>query len=440
MHEKFKYKNTEELQKKAAELNLQLPFSDETELLFQPLFISNKKVPNRLVVQPMEGFDSENNGSPGKYTIRRYKRYAEGGSGMIWFEATSVTQDGRSNPHQLLLNRETLAQFKSIVEITKKSAINKLGNSHEPFLVLQLTHSGRYSKPDGNPVGKVLCFNPYLDKNRENIILYKDEEIENIQHAYNEAIILAKQAGFDAVDIKACHGYLLHEMLGAFNRTDSKFGGNFEKRIAFLTDLINHDDELILSVRLNATDLIPYPYGFGMKNDRSVDYDLEEPKKLIKILINKGSQLMNITAGVPYYNTHIGRPFDRPVKGSIFPVEHPLEGIMRMVNITSELQKEFPDIPFVGTGYSWLQQFFPNVGAGVIKNKMASLIGLGRSAFAYPDAPLDLMQKGRLDKKKTCIACSRCTELMRSGNNSGCVIQDKEIYGKLYKRSVIGNR
>jgi len=433
-HEKFKYKKAEKLLKKAEELNLQLPYSEDIEILFEPISISGKKLPNRLVVQPMEGFDSNINGSPGEFTYRRYKRFAEGGSGMIWFEATSINQEGRSNPHQLLLNKNTIGDFQSLVEKTKNAALKSFGKLHEPFLVLQLTHSGRFSKPEGKSTGKVFYNNPYLDKNKNSIVLYNDEEINQIKQDYQEAIKLAQQAGFDAVDIKACHGYLLHEMLSAYNRADSIYGGNFKNRVRLLTDLALNNRESILAIRLNAVDFIPYPYGFGMKKDGSMRTDIEEPKKLIKHLVDIGYELINITAGIPYYNPYIGRPFDRPLKGSHMPDEHPLEGIMRLILITEQLQKNFPEIPFVGSGYSWLRQYFPNVGAGVIKNNMASLIGLGRSSIAYPDAPKHLMEKTVIDPERFCISCSRCTELMRFNLNSGCVIHDKEIYGKNYRK------
>lgn len=433
-HEKFKFKSINELLGKAKELGLQLPYSEDAGILLQPTLVSGKQIPNRLVVQPMEGFDGKKNGSPGELTIRRYLRYAEGGSGMIWFEATSVSEDGRSNPHQLMLNHDTLGEFKSLVDKTKFHAIKAFGSSHEPFLVLQLTHSGRYSRPDGVSSEKVFNKNPWLDIKDEGKYLYSDEDIERIKDNYIRAIALAKDAGFDAVDIKASHGYLLHEMLGAINRTDSMYGGNFENRTRLLNELYDHNTDIINSVRLNATDLVPYPFGFGMKKDDSVEIDLDETKKVIKNLSHRNCSLLNITAGIPRYNAHIGRPFDRPVKGSLIPYEHPIEGIVRLIKITAELQMEFPDIPFVGTAYSWLRQYSPYIGAGVIKNNMARFIGLGRNSFAYPDAPRDLMQNGKLDPEKSCISCSRCTELMSFGFNSGCVIRDKEIYGKIYKQ------
>jgi 2,4-dienoyl-CoA reductase-like NADH-dependent reductase (Old Yellow Enzyme family) len=184
---------------------------------------------------------------------------------------------------------------------------------------------------------------------------------------------------------------------------------------------------------MNAYDGIPFPYGFGSSKEESEKIDLTEPKQVVFRLIEEGCSLFNITAGIPYLFPHLGRPFDRPLPGTPIPPEHPLEGISRLISITADLQTEFPEIPMVGTGYSWLRQFFPHVGASVLQNNAAAFIGLGRMAFAYPEAPKDLMNTGILNPKKVCISCSRCNEMMRMGGTAGCVMKDKEIYGKRYK-------
>jgi hypothetical protein len=150
-HEPFAFKSSEELLKRAEELGAQLPFQDSIEPLLKSFTIGSKQIPNRMAVQPMEGFDGEPDGSPGELTFRRYRRYAQGGSGLIWFEATSVVREGRSNPHQLWLHAGSLDKFKQLVQHTRDTAHQVFGHSHDVFLVLQLTHSGRYSQPEGKP-------------------------------------------------------------------------------------------------------------------------------------------------------------------------------------------------------------------------------------------------------------------------------------------------
>ena len=435
-HEPFHFKSSDELLLKAHELGVELPFQESVDPLFEKIAVGGKSLPNRLAVQPMEGFDAETDGSPSELTFRRYRRYAQGGSGLIWFEATSVVSEGRSNPHQLFIHDKSLDGFKRLVEETRRAAHRTFGTSYDVFLVLQLTHSGRYSRPDGKPKPQVACENSVLDKPFERIHILSDEYLDDLQDIFLQATQMARAAEFDAVDIKACHGYLVHELLFAHQKKNSRYGGNLENRSRFLAELVQRiretTPELLVAVRLNATDNIPH--GFGVPTDGSVDIDLTEPKALTKQLVNLGCSLFNITVGIPYHNPHVGRPFDRPVTGTGKPEEHPLESIIRLLRVTGELQKLLPDAPLVGTGYSWLRQFFPHVGAAVLKRKGASFIGLGRSSFAYPDAPRDLMDKGHIDPQKVCIACSRCTELMRRGHISGCAIRDPEIYGKEYQK------
>jgi 2,4-dienoyl-CoA reductase-like NADH-dependent reductase (Old Yellow Enzyme family) len=225
-------------------------------------------------------------------------------------------------------------------------------------------------------------------------------------------------------------------LLSAYTRTNSFFGGDFKGRIRLLLDILKlirrTTPQIACAVRLNAMDGIPYPYGFGMAKDRSAKTDLTEPLQLQKLLIDAGCVLLNITAGIPFYVPHIGRPFDHPVRGSKYPDTHPMCSVASLIHLAAAFQKIRPSLPVVGTGYSWLRHFWPNVGAAVIAHDGASLIGLGRSAFAYPDAPADLLEFGKLDPAKCCIACSCCTELMRNRQIIGCVIRDRSIYKKAY--------
>jgi 2,4-dienoyl-CoA reductase-like NADH-dependent reductase (Old Yellow Enzyme family) len=437
-HRLFVFRTSGQLFEKAHELGIELPFQDDLGPLFEGVFLGSRRIVNRLAVHPMEGFDGNADGSPGDLTFRRYTRFARGGSGLIWFEATSVSPEGRSNPRQLWIHPKSLDGFRKLVEETKREAIQEFGAKHDVYCVLQLTHSGRYSKPEGRPEPQVALFNPLLDKQKEGLHIFSDFELDRLQERYVEAARLARQAGFEAVDIKACHGYLVNELLAAYERRDSLYGESFDHRIRFITEVIQkirQDDVpgLDLAVRLNAYDGLPYPYGFGVSKEQSTEVDLAEPIELISQLVKAGCELFNITAGIPSVAPHVGRPFNRPMKGSPIPSEHPLEGICRLLTLTAALQKEFPGVPMIGTGYSWLRQFFPYVGAAVLARKEASSIGLGRMLFAYPDAPRDLMEKGALDPKKVCTTCSRCSEMMRWGEASGCAVHDKKIYGEPYK-------
>ncbi|MBD3414136.1 MAG: hypothetical protein GF421_06880 [Candidatus Aminicenantes bacterium] len=437
--EPFDFKQSEELLKTSEHLGYKLPFSKDISSLFERTDINGTEVPNRFAVHPMEGCDAYQNGAPSKWTHRRYQRYAEGGSGLIWFEATAVTNESRSNPRQLSINNENMRFFKALVNEVRAAASNRFGRSHRVYCVLQLTHSGRYSQSVLGSKPKVAQFNPFLDGNPEEIQIIRDEELDHLQDDFLEAARLAFHSGFDAVDIKCCHGYLINELLGAFNRKNSQYGGSFENRSRFMTEVFQKVDAntqaLDLCSRISVFDGIPYPYGFGFAKKTSLDIDMTEITVFLRRLMILGGSLFNISAGNPHAKPHISRPYDRAFPGTGIPEEHPLEGVIRLIKTASHLQSQFPEVPFVGTGYSWLRQFFPYVGAAVIQQKKAAFIGLGRSSLAYPDAPLDLMEKGHLDKNKVCITCSRCSELMKKRVKTGCVMQDPFVYGAEYKKS-----
>ena len=443
-HENFSFQSTDELLGKAKELGVELPYQESLSDLFESISLGTKKISNRLAIQPMEGFDGMADGSPDELTFRRYKRYAQGGSGLIWFEATAVVPEGRSNPSQLMLTPHTLDVFKSLLDQTREIAIRSLGSTHEVYCVLQITHSGRFSRPSGKPEPWAACFNPLLDRDAQNIHVASDEELLRLEDVFVNAAQLAFQAGFDAVDVKACHGYLINDLLGAHTRKDSRFGETFEKRISFLLDIVQRIRENVprlgVAVRLNASDNIPYPYGFGMSREDSDEADLTEALTLVKQLIDQGCLLFNITLGIPHHTPHFGRPFDRPVGEVPVPDEHPLVGVGRLLKTAGKFQSAFPDVPFVSTGFSWLRRFFPHVGAAMVGSGESTFIGLGRSSFAYPDAPKDLMHTGALDPQKTCITCSRCSELIEGGYSTGCVIRDSEIYGPHYQKFLARQR
>jgi 2,4-dienoyl-CoA reductase (NADPH2) len=437
---RFSFKDSAELLAKAASLGVVLPFSENIESLFQPLSISGKKIANRIAVQPMEGADAELDGSPSELTIRRYRRFAGGGSGLIWFEAVAIREDGKSHSRQLFLNQETLGAFSRLVEETRSAARKSLGQRHAPLLILQLTHSGRFSKSGGRPKPVIAHHNPYLDPLHRlpaDYPLVSDRELDRLQDAFAEAAALAGRAGFDGIDLKSCHGYLVSELFGARTRTDSRYGGSFPNRVRFLLETINKIGALIpkslVCARVGAFDAIPYPYGFGTAQNQGDSMDLTEPMALVRRLSESKLFLLNVTAGIPAFLPHLGRPYDAPVRGGARSPEHPLLGVARLIHIAGQFQGRFPALPVVGGGYSWLRQFFPRVAAGVLEKKQASLVGLGRLSFAYPGFAEDLRAKGALDPKKICLTCSGCSELLHAGRPAGCVVRDKSVYRRFQR-------
>lgn len=433
MHERFRFKSKEELINKAKQLGFDLPFDEDISILLSPVKIEGHNISNRIVVQPMEGYDSLEDGSPSDLTLRRYFRYAEGGSGIIWFEAVAVSPEGRSNPRQLRLHQKNIGNYELLCR-----DIRKLASVHNknPMLVIQLTHSGRYSKPSGKPEPLVPQRNQLLDKGTPHILT--DDDLKRIQDQYIAASKLALLAGFDAIDLKACHGYLINELLSSKEREGSLYGGTEPfKRFRFLLETIDRIKAevpgIILTARLNIYN--GYKGGFGTGTDERTP-DFTEPVMLIAELRLRGIRLLNLTMGSPYFNPHIVRPFDNPFPGVKPPEEHPLTGVIRMINGASEMQHRFPEMQIVGSAYSYLRQYAPNVGAAVLNNKDATLIGFGRNSFAYPSLTNDLIKNGSADPDKICITCSGCSRLIKNLHPGGCVIRDREIYGNELKKLI----
>lgn len=235
-HQRHKFKDKEALLRKISELRLDILFSDDIVVLFDKVIIGGMEIPNRFVIQPMEGYDSNHDGSPDELAFRPYKRFTAEGSGIIWFEATAVVEGGRSNPRQLFITIKNVRVFEKLVKEARQSAHEAFGTNHHPIYILQLTHSGRFAKPKGGPHPIIAQHNKVLDRALnlgDDYPLSSDQELDRLQDAYVDAARLAAKAGFDGVDIKSGHGFLISELLSSFARQDSKYGGRFENRIIF---------------------------------------------------------------------------------------------------------------------------------------------------------------------------------------------------------------
>lgn len=433
------YTTCEEFHEQNSTLNAGLPFSEDLSVLAKPLTVGAHTIPNRLACQAMEGCDGTATGEPGELTMRRYGRFARGGAGLLWFEATAVLEEGRANPRQLYITPANVDAFKSAVEEIKEAGIK--ANGKEPVVIMQATHSGRYSKPNGTPAPLIAYNNPIFEG--ENPIssdrIVTDDYLDLVKEKLVEGAVLAEKAGFDGVDIKCCHRYLNSELLSAFNRP-GKYGGSLENRTRLLRESIQGalescDKDFIVTSRMNVYDGFPRPYGFGV-GESGIDFDPTEPIWLLEQLRDYGVKMLNITMGNPYFNPHVNRPF---ALGGYTPEEHPLTGVARVLLGTAQLKKAVPEMKILCSALSYLGVAAPNVTAALIQEGGIDLCGYGRQTFAYPDFANDILSGG-LQKDKLCICCSKCTEVMRAGSTPGCVIRDKEVYLPLHKEFCGGNK
>jgi NADPH2 dehydrogenase len=441
-------------------LGLQIPCDPQVETgsesaLRWPLNRGPFKIGNRIAVQPMEGWDATADGVPSDNTIRRWQRFGRSGGKLIWGgEAVAVSQQGRANPHQLLAAPRTQQSLAHLRTELRREHILTTGSDDGLVIGLQLTHSGRYCRPNEHtrPEPRILYHHPLLDR-RLNLPadhpLLTDSEIESIIEDFHRAAVMAWQIGFDFVDIKHCHGYLGHEFLSAHTRK-GRYGGTFEGRTRFLREVVQGIRSLApglhIGVRLSAIDtvpfhshpnqsvngkpspgvaethpdLLPYRWGFGVNPLDPTDSDLSEPESFLSLLEELGIQLVNITAGSPYYNPHIQRPALFPPSDGYLPPEDPLLGVARQMEATRELKRRFPNLLMVGSGYTYLQDFLPHVAQAAVREGWVDFVGLGRMVLSYPEFLWEASAGTRIRRKLVCRTFSDCTTAPRNGLPSGC--------------------
>lgn len=429
----FTCKTLEDLRRKAEANGVKLPLADSADALSAPLHVAGRTLPNRIAIQPMEGCDSTSDGAPDELTLRRYDRFAASGAALIWFEACAVHRNARANPRQAWLTHENLSEYQRLTDRIREQAV-KSGHT-APLLILQATHSGRYSKPNGVPEPIIAYNNPLFEKDEplpESCII-TDDDLLRLEDDMAATAALAHAAGFDGVDMKSCHRYLACELLSAYTRP-GMFGGSYENRTRFLRESYGKaraavPKEFIVTSRLNIYDGFPYPYGFGVNEADGLTPDLTEPIRLVGELRSMGLELLDLTIGNPYVNPHVNRPADwQPYE---MP-EDPTVGLARMMHCVGTVKKAHPELTVIGSAFSYPRHLAANLAAGAIEQGICDMAGFGRMAFAYPEFADVILSGHELDAKKCCIACGKCSQLMRMNSTAGCVVRDP-YYIKLYK-------
>jgi 2,4-dienoyl-CoA reductase-like NADH-dependent reductase (Old Yellow Enzyme family) len=413
--------------------------------LAQPLAVMGRTAPNRFCVLPMEGWDGTDDGRPTDLVRRRWQRFGAGGAGIVWGEATAVRPDGRANPHQLVINDRTAGDLAALrTELVEAAHTGPL--AAEPVVGLQLTHSGRWSRPDGAPRPRIAYRHPVLDERvgaGDDAVL-SDAELDDIAAAYVRAAVLAQDAGFAFVDVKHCHGYLAHELLSAVDRP-GPWGGDLDGRTRLLrtvTEAVRSAaPNLGLAVRLSAFDVMPFtpgpdglgvpapdapaPYRYAFGGDGTgLGVDLAEVHELLRRCAAWGVSLVSITAGSPYHAPHVQRPAYFPPSDGYLPPRDPLVEVDRLLSATASLTAAHPDLVVVASGLSYLQQWLPHAGQALVRSGGAAFAGYGRMALSYPDLPADVLAGRPLDVRRICRTLSDCTTAPRQGLVSGCYPYD----------------
>ena len=435
-------------------LGASLPLDDEPlsaeagSPLAQPLEIGGHTFGNRWCIHPMEGWDATDAGLPSETVLRRWRRFGESGAKLIWGgEAVAVAAEGRANPNQLLAPACGQAGFAELLETVQQAHRQRFDQTDDLLVALQLTHSGRFSKP--TPTGRqprIAYHHPLLDARHgvpadDAACVLSDDDVERLIDAYLAAARDAAAVGFAMVDVKACHGYLLHEFLSA-RRRPGRFGGDYDGRTRLLKTIIGRIrdacPQLVIGVRLSLFDTVPWhmvdghgepwpyadalPYdcGFGVAADDPLQVDLAEPLQLLGELRDLGVATVNLSAGSPYTVPHIQRPAAFPPSDGYPPPEDPLVGVYRQIDASRQAKQAVPGLVYVGSGYTYLQEYLPHVAQAVVREGWIDVVGLGRMVLSYPDLPADVLAGRSTARTLTCRTFSDCTTAPRHSLRSGC--------------------
>lgn len=436
----------------------------EASPLTQPISgvtIHGKTVGNRWVIHPMEGWDATTDGEPTEEVIRRWHRFGVSGAKLIYGgEAMAVRPDGRANPNQLIIQKGREKSLGSLVRTLTQAHGERYSSTDDLVIGFQLTHSGRFCRPNVKTrwESRIAYRHPILDK-KFNVTsddqILSDEDVRALIVNYVEAAAVARDAGADFVDIKHCHGYLLHEFLGAHTRPGD-YGGSFENRTRILREIIEgiraSGNNIDIGVRLSAFDFVPfrpdpelsvpgklgpgipepydhclpYRYGFGINADNPLEYDLTETFQFVDLCVSLGVKILNVSAGSPYYNPHMQRPAAYPPSDGYQPAHDPLIDVERQIQVVRQIKAKSPaSLIVVGTAYSYLQEYLPHVAQHNVRQGWTDMVGLGRMTLSYPDILADATTKGVLTPRAICRTFSDCTTAPRNGLISGCYPLDE---------------
>ena len=342
------------------------------------LSIENQIISNAIVLQPIECNDATTDGSPSEFSFRRYRKFAAGGAGIIWFETISICEQGKTNQHQLMLTEKNVKIFKRLLD-----DIYNINN--EVICIAQISHGGEASMLNKT----FTCENYGL--------------LNELKNKYIYSAMLAVDAGFSGIDIKLCHGFLLGDVLFNFNRYS--YLGGFHKRVDFVTGIIHEIktkfSNIILAVRIDISDLL-----------EKKDLDFNDLLFLIQELKINGVYLYNFSVK-KYY-----------IKNNKEKIEIYKTVYKKVFYYMKKIKEKNSDIFLVSPGLTLYGTDSLYLGEKLIKEYVCDLIGFGRQALAYPDFAYDILVKHKLDETKCCNLCGICSKLRRSGRMVGCPIYD----------------
>jgi 2,4-dienoyl-CoA reductase-like NADH-dependent reductase (Old Yellow Enzyme family) len=323
--------------------------------LFTPFTMRGLTLRNRIMLSPMCMYSAGLDGLATDWHLAHYLSRATGGTGLLITEATAVEPRGRISQHDLGLWDD--AQIEPLARIVR------LVQAEGAAVGVQLAHAGRKAwsahkgrGPEQPVAPSPLPFDTEWQVPRE----LTPEEIDQMVSAWQEAALRAKAAGFDAIEIHAAHGYLIHQFLSPLsNRRTDGYGDSAENRARMLVRVVEAvrqvwPEEKPLLVRVSATD---WEEG-GLGPD--------EVASVARKLRGLGVDLIDCSSGglVPAVPPGIGPGYQIPFA----------QQVRREAGIATAAVGLITE---------------PELADEIVRNGRADLVALGRELLRHPYWPLD---------------------------------------------------
>ncbi len=372
----------------------------DMEHIFEPYPMKGVSVRNRLVAQAMEINSAGAGGSVSEKIVDRYKKLALGKWGIVFVEAVSVTPVSLARKNGLVMSEKNLSGFKRLVHEFKRY-------DEKALIMFQLTHAGRVACD----YSRKACI--YSEGNQD-IVQLTSAELDRIREDFVGACKLAHDAGADGVDIKACHGYLLGEMLRPANTRCDVYGGNAENRARLICDIIKDVKRsypgLIIGSRISFYEGIRGGCGTASANEV-----VEDPADILGTtgrIVRAGADYINVSAGIPSVTPKLTRPGE--------------DGIFNMYShfrYAREIKDHIPGTTVIGSAYSAGLKASAGFADENIGKCYVDLAGFGRQNLADPLFPLKLEEDpGSI---RWCRLCGGCSKLLKAMKNVACTL-DRE--------------
>jgi 2,4-dienoyl-CoA reductase-like NADH-dependent reductase (Old Yellow Enzyme family) len=374
--------------------------------VFEPCSLGSLILKNRIIRAATHEGMANADGTPTENLLKIYRGLSAGGAGAIITGYVSVQENGRTFPN--------MRMFDSDVYVDLYKSINDQLKQYKTPIILQIAHGGSRSmtKATGQEVisASPRRRNDYGDRVKE----ASDMEIRSIIDAFVAAIIRAKTAGFDGVELHAAHGYLLSEFISpVLNRRKDSWGGSTKNRMRILTEILSEARDAVgnfpILIKISASD----EFKRGLTESDAVTIaqilqvascdaievscgygDFMHTVRMPKVPIDAVLGLMPPYRDMPSYRKYLFRlsaPF-------LVKVRKPISNY----NVaTAELIKRSVDIPVIVVGGIRSIQDITTI----ISEKGIDFVSLSRPFIIEPDI-VNRFQRGQ--EHSRCIDCGYC--------------------------------